>query len=49
MLGVIDNVSYKDICSYAGIMTLNKNKLNNHLTPVGKEDILKMYKDSLKL
>lgn len=49
MLGSIENVSYKDICSYAGIMALNKNKLKNHPTPVRKEDILKMYKDSLKL
>ncbi|MBW9151746.1 iron-containing alcohol dehydrogenase family protein [Clostridium estertheticum] len=49
MLGSIDNVSYKDICSYAENMALNKDKLKNHPTPVGKEDILKIYKDSLNL
>ncbi|WP_298836405.1 iron-containing alcohol dehydrogenase family protein [Clostridium sp.] len=49
MLGSIDNISYKDICSYAETMALNKDKLKNHPTPVKKEDILKMYKDSLNL
>ena len=49
MLGAIDNVSYKDICSYSGSMALNKDKLKNHPTPVKKEDILKIYKDSLNL
>ena len=49
MLGDINNVSYEDICSYTDKMILNKNKLKNHPTPVKREDILNIYKDSLKL
>lgn len=49
MLGCVNNVSYEDICSYADKMTLNKDKLKNHPEPVKKEDIIKIYKESLKL
>jgi len=49
MFGYVNTVSYEEICSYAGIMALNKDKLKNHPTPVNREDILKIYKDSLKL
>lgn len=49
MLGYVNTVSYEEMCSYAGIMALNKDKLKNHPAPVIKEDILKIYKESLKL
>lgn len=49
MLGCVDNISYKDICSYSDKITLTNNQFKNHPTSVGKEDILKIYKDSLKL
>ncbi|MGV8980335.1 iron-containing alcohol dehydrogenase family protein [Clostridium sp.] len=49
MIGCVDTVSYEEMCSYAGIVALNKDKLKNHPSPVKREDILKIYKDSLKL
>jgi len=49
VLGYVNSVSYEDICSYTDKMTLNKNKLKNHPAPVMKEDILKIYTDSLKI
>ena len=49
MLGYVDNVSYTDICSYSDKMISNKDKLKNHPTPVRREDIIKMYKSSLKI
>jgi len=49
MLGYVDGVNYKDICSYADQVFLNKNKLKNHPTPVTREDILNIYNDSLKI
>ena len=49
MLGDITSVSYEDICSYSDKMTLNNDKLKNHPSPVGRKDILNIYKNSLKL
>ncbi|MCB2292112.1 iron-containing alcohol dehydrogenase [Clostridium algoriphilum] len=49
ILGYVDSVNYKDICSYADQVFLNKIKLKNHPTPVTREDILKIYNDSLKI
>ena len=49
ILGDINTVTYNDICSYASIMASNNNKLKNHTTSVTKEDVLKIYKTSLKL
>jgi alcohol dehydrogenase len=49
MLGQVDNVSFKNLCSYADKMSTNNNKLKNHPAAVSREDILKIYKDSLKL
>jgi len=49
MLGYVDSVSYNDICSYADKMVLNKNKLKNHPTSVTRDDVLKIYTDSLKI
>ena len=49
MLGYVNSVSYEDICSYTDKIALNKNKLKNHPAPVGREDIIKIYNDSLKI
>ncbi len=49
MLGDINSVTYEDIRSYSDKMTLNNNKLKNHPSPVRREDILNIYKNSLKL
>jgi len=49
LLGDIRTVSYEDVCSYSINMTLNNDKLKNHPTPVKREDILKIYKNSLKI
>ena len=49
MLGSIDSVSSTDICSYSDEMMSNINKLKNHPSPVTREDIIKMYRDSLKI
>ena len=49
ILGYVNSVSYEDICSYTDKMALNKDKLKNHPSPVTKEDILKIYNDSLKI
>ncbi|MBZ9608237.1 iron-containing alcohol dehydrogenase [Clostridium estertheticum] len=49
MLGDVNSVTYEDICSYSDKMTLNNNKLKNHPTPVKREDILNIYKNSFKL
>lgn len=49
MLGFVNSVSYEDICSYTDKMISNNNKLKNHPSPVRKENILKIYTDSLKI
>lgn len=49
MFDDINNVRYEDICSYSDKMTLNNDKLKNHPSPVGRKDILNIYKNSLKL
>ncbi len=49
MLGCVDSVSSTDICSYSDEMISNIDKLKNHPSPVIREDIIKMYKDSLKI
>ncbi|MBU3189293.1 iron-containing alcohol dehydrogenase [Clostridium bowmanii] len=49
MLGYVNTVSYEQMCSYSGILALNNAKLKNHPSPVKMEDILKIYKDSLKV
>jgi alcohol dehydrogenase class IV len=49
MLGYVNGVSYEDICSYTDKMTINNDKLKNHPGAVSREDILKIYNDSLKL
>ena len=49
MLGHIKSVSYEDICSYTDKMIVNKDKLKNHPGYVSREDILKIYNDSLKM
>lgn len=49
MLGHINSVSYEDICSYTDKMAINSDKLKNHPGVVKREDILKIYNDSLKL
>ncbi|MBZ9687874.1 iron-containing alcohol dehydrogenase [Clostridium estertheticum] len=49
MLGSVNTVSYEEMCSYADKMVLNNDKLKNHTSPVTREDILKIYTDSLKI
>lgn len=49
MLGHVNSVSYEDICSYTDKMAINSDKLKNHPGVVKREDILKIYNDSLKL
>jgi alcohol dehydrogenase class IV len=49
MLGQVNTVSYEDICSYSDKMAINNDKLKNHPAVVIREDILKIYNDSLKL
>ncbi|MGH4138161.1 iron-containing alcohol dehydrogenase family protein [Clostridium sp.] len=49
MLGYVTTVSYEEICSYANVVALNKDKLKNHPSPVKREDILNIYKASLKV
>ena len=49
MLGHIKSVSYKDISLYSDRMIINKDKLRNHPGEVSREDILKIYNDSLKI
>jgi len=49
MLGCVDNVSYEEVCSYSDKIISNKGKLKNHPTPVTIEDIIKIYKNSLKI
>ncbi|MGH4122389.1 MAG: iron-containing alcohol dehydrogenase family protein [Clostridium sp.] len=49
MLGYVNTVSYEEMCLYAGKMALNNDKLKNHPAPVKREDILKIYNDSLKV
>ena len=49
ILGDVDNLVLENIFSYSDKMALNKDKLKNHSTPVTREDIFKIYRDSLKL
>jgi len=45
----VNNLVLENIFSYADRMALNKDKLKNHSTSVTRDDILKIYRDSLKL
>ncbi len=49
MLGDVDNLNLENISSYADKMVLNMDKLKNHPSGVIREDVFKIYKDSLKL
>jgi alcohol dehydrogenase class IV len=49
MLGGVDSVTSIDISSYSDEMISNIYKLKNHPSPVVRDDIIKIYKDSLKI
>lgn len=49
MLGCVDSVTSTDISSYSDEMMSNTYKLKNHPDLVIREDIIKMYKDSLNI